>query len=235
MPESAFSYVLQDWDQSFCVEQAFGPSAEVIKKILGLRQSVDSLERMNVDMSKQVLDYRAARPAPKPAEEGVILVTSADGKGIVMRHSEEEKAEKKHKTKAHRGKGEKANQKRMATVGAVYTVDRYFRTAEQVVAALFRDEEPRPWQKRPAPQHKHVWGSLPVAGDDDEMISGMNVVYSWLQQEVEDRSLNSGRPVTPNPYREFKGDEVFYLDLFGLSNNALFGKKRGFGTILNDD
>src|SRR5581483_2227765 len=61
LPESAFSYVLEDWDQSFCVEQAFGPSAEVIKKILGLRQSVDSLERMNVDMSKQVLDYRAAQ------------------------------------------------------------------------------------------------------------------------------------------------------------------------------
>jgi len=25
LPESVFSYVLQDWDQSFCVEQAFGP------------------------------------------------------------------------------------------------------------------------------------------------------------------------------------------------------------------
>jgi hypothetical protein len=28
LPESVFSYVLQDWDQSFCVEQAFGPSAQ---------------------------------------------------------------------------------------------------------------------------------------------------------------------------------------------------------------
>jgi len=26
-----------------------------------------------------------------------------------------------------------------------------------------------------------------------------------------------------------------YLDLFGLSSNALFTKKRGIGTILNDD
>ncbi len=195
LPASVFSYVLQDWDQSFCVEQAFGPSAEVIKKILGLRQSVDSLERMNVDMSQQVLDYRAARPAPKRAEEGEILVTSADGKGIVMRHGEEEKADKKPKTKAHRGKGEKANQKRMATVGAVYTVDRYVRTAQEVVAALFRDEEPRPAQKRPEPQHKHVWASLPVSGDDDEMISGMNVVYTWLRQEVEDRRRDSGQEI----------------------------------------
>jgi hypothetical protein len=40
---------------------------------------------------------------------------------------------------------------------------------------------------------------------------------------------------------EGKGDskkeanEYFYLDLFGLSSNALFTKNRGLGTILNDD
>ena len=32
-----------------------------------------------------------------------------------------------------------------------------------------------------------------------------------------------------------EADEAFYLDLFGLSSNALFTKKRGLGTILNDD
>ena len=30
-------------------------------------------------------------------------------------------------------------------------------------------------------------------------------------------------------------DEYFYLDLFGNSGNSLFTKKRGLGTILNDD
>jgi hypothetical protein len=40
---------------------------------------------------------------------------------------------------------------------------------------------------------------------------------------------------------EVKGDskretnETFYLDLFGLSSNAVFTKNRGLGTILNDD
>jgi len=40
---------------------------------------------------------------------------------------------------------------------------------------------------------------------------------------------------------EVKGDskreasKTFYLDLFGLSGNALFTKNRGVGTILNDD
>jgi len=32
-----------------------------------------------------------------------------------------------------------------------------------------------------------------------------------------------------------EADETFYVDLFGLSSNALFTKKRGTGTILNDD
>ncbi len=32
-----------------------------------------------------------------------------------------------------------------------------------------------------------------------------------------------------------EADEYFYLDLFGLSTNALFTKSRGTGTILNDD
>ena len=32
-----------------------------------------------------------------------------------------------------------------------------------------------------------------------------------------------------------EADETFYLDLFGLSSNALFTKSRGLGTILNDD
>lgn len=32
-----------------------------------------------------------------------------------------------------------------------------------------------------------------------------------------------------------ESDETFYLDLFGLSRNALFSKNRGIGKILNDD
>ena len=32
-----------------------------------------------------------------------------------------------------------------------------------------------------------------------------------------------------------EADETFYLDLFDNSSNSLFSKKRGLGTILNDD
>ena len=32
-----------------------------------------------------------------------------------------------------------------------------------------------------------------------------------------------------------EADDYFYLDLFGNSSNSLLAKKRGIGTILNDD
>lgn len=183
LPESVFSYVLQDWDQSFCVEQAFGPSAQAIARILGLRQGVDSLERMNLEVSQYVVDFREARPLPEPEKEGELLVLSADGKGVVMRRDGVTQAP------SHRHKGEKASQKRMATVGAAYTVDRYRRTPEEVVAALFRDNPAAPPPRRPQPQYKHVWACLSIVDEDEgQTISGVDIVYSWLQDEAKLRN-----------------------------------------------
>jgi hypothetical protein len=77
----------------------------------------------------------------------------------------------------------------MATVGAVYSVDRYVRTPEQVVAAFFRDS-PRPEEKRPGPRHKQVWASLPQA---DVQASGMEAVFLWLLWELGRRSPGGGQ------------------------------------------
>ncbi len=41
--------------------------------------------------------------------------------------------------------------------------------------------------------------------------------------------------IVVNCDKKKEADETFYLDLFGLSSNALFTKSRGVGTILNDD
>jgi hypothetical protein len=173
LPAGTFSYVLQDWDQSLCVEQAFGQAARTIERILGLQQSVDSLEHQNQEMADNVTAFLLNRPEPDAA--GEVLVLSADGKGIVMRRDAADPA-----PAAHRTKGEKASQKRMATVGTVYGVDRYPRTAEEVVAALFRDT-PEPPARRPRPQEKVVWASLPR---DDRPGSGTNAVFAWMVGEL---------------------------------------------------
>ena len=181
LPASSFSYVLQDWDQGLCVEQAFGQARSTVARILGWPQSVDSLEHMNVEMAQAVADFRENRPQPDPQTEGAILVTSADGKGIVMRRSADAPA-----PAAHRTKGEKASQKRMATVGTAYTVDRYVRTPDEVLAALFR-EGPTP-PPRPQPRHKRVWASLPQPDADGVAQTSQDVVYTWLLNEVAERN-----------------------------------------------
>jgi hypothetical protein len=181
LPASVFSYVLQDWDQGLCVEQAFGQAQSTVARMLNLNQSVDSLEQMNGQMAEQVTAFRENRPRPDPATEGPILVTSGDGKGIVLRRSADDPA-----PAAHRTKGQKASQKRMATVGTAYTVDRYVRTPEEVVAALFRDgPQPPP---RPQPCHKRVWASLPQEDADGNVQASLDLVYAWLLNEVAERN-----------------------------------------------
>ena len=187
LPESDFSYVLQDWDQNLCVEQAFGKAASVIGRVLDIGQHVDTLERMNNHMAEHVSDYRDNRPMPDPADEGEVMVLSADGKGVVMRGDDKPK-------KAHRGKGDKASTKRMAIVGTAYTVDRYVRTPEQVVAALFREADSLPTPDRPEPKHKHVWASLPTE-HDGQQVSAVDIVYPWLLNEVAERNRTLTKPM----------------------------------------
>lgn len=186
LPDSAFSYVLQDWDQSLCVEQAFGQAGGTVARMLGLKQAVDSLERMNQEMAQEVTTFMLNRPQPE--REGELVVASADQKGVVMRRATDDPPPKGHRTK-----GDKASRKRMATVATVYTVDRYRRTPEEVVAALFRDA-PEPARDRPRPQGKEVWASLPRP---EQPGSGLESAFTWLAGElfVHGRGTDPAKPL----------------------------------------
>jgi hypothetical protein len=87
--------------------------------------------------------------------------------------------------------GSRVNGKRMATVGAVYSIDPYVRGPEEVVAALFRDANYTP-PPRPQPCCKHVWASLPQ-GEGQEH-SSMDMVFDWLLWEYVRRNPDSRRP-----------------------------------------
>jgi hypothetical protein len=141
LPESEYSYVLQDWAQALGVEHAFARTAEVLRMILGLKLPVDSLERMNRKMSESVAGFRQSRPAPAAKDEGAILVATADNKGVPMRRPADQLP-----AGARRKKGEKANKKQMAAVGCVYTVAPKVRTAEGggSFVSAFAKERPDP-------------------------------------------------------------------------------------------
>jgi hypothetical protein len=186
LPESVFSYVLQDWDQSLAMEQAFGQVSQTIERMLHLRQSVDSLEGMNRQMAQDVGWFRELQVTPPPAEEGPIVVLTADCTGVVIRGQGSPTV-----CGGQRPAGQRANQKRMATVGAVYTVEPYVRTADEVVAALFRDPDYQP-RPRPEPRHKHIWASLPVT--EPQPCRSIDVVFTWLQWEFAQRNPHLQRP-----------------------------------------
>ena len=83
----------------------------------------------------------------------------------------------------------------MAVVGAIYSVDRFVRTPEQVTAALFRDPR-QPGEKapqRPEPVGKHVWASLSEAADGNQS-KPIKEVFGWRRSRSWQRlGARSGR------------------------------------------
>ncbi len=189
LPESGFSYVLQDWNQALGVEHAFSRVSETMERILGFDQSVDSLERMNRQMAGDVGGFRASRKAPPRQEEGEIVVISADNKGIPMCRPADQRP-----VGSHRKKGEKANKKQMATVGTVYTVDPHVRTAEDVVAALFRDDASQKNEDVPTARHKRTWSSLNME-ENGQTDLGEDIVFQWMAQEESRRNPKGEKPL----------------------------------------
>jgi hypothetical protein len=198
LPDSDYSYVLQDWNQMLGCEHAFEQVSRTMEAILGQTQPVDSLETMNRQMAEAVETFRAARPMPAASAEGELQVLSADGKGVVIRRGAGDAP-----PKAHRGKGDKANKKRMAVVGAVYSIDRNVRTPEDVVAALFRDPivPGAVVPERPVPVGKHVWARLSRAANGS-LGEPLEAVFGWLQAEATARTPAPPADGTPAPPRE---------------------------------
>lgn len=192
LPESKFSYLLQDWDQSFAMEEPFGQVSKRMDKILNLKQHVDSLERMNREMAKQAEAFRKSQEIPVPEDEGAIFVQTADGKGVPIRRPADAPAiyEHRHKT------GPKPGRKKMATVGAVYSIDPFPRTPEEVVESLFRDPaQPRPKRKRPGPCHKRVMASLSYSNAEGEEINGRAKVFGWISDQMQQRNPDNQKPI----------------------------------------
>jgi len=183
LPENEYSYVLQDWAGALCVDHAFGRTAQTLQEILGLSLAVDSLERMSRTMSVSVESFRTSLKKPPANEEGEILVTTADGKGVPMRRPADQQP-----VGARRKKGEKANKKQMATIGCVYTVDPKHRMPEDVVEALFRERpaEKRTQAREPVAQHKRAWSSLSYEWGDIQ-VDAETGVFTWMAQEANKR------------------------------------------------
>jgi len=192
LPESKFSFLLQDWDQFLAVETPYNKVNETIKKILKFPQSVDSLERINKKMSSSVGAFWDAQPAPNAKEEGELLVFGADGKGVPIRKEKEESANPVHSNEEME---EKPGRKKMALVGSVYSVDRYKRTPDEILQALFRDKPKSPEKpdSRPIPAHKRVRVSL-LRDEKDKSAPSYDEIFGWMAKEGNERNPKREKP-----------------------------------------
>jgi len=147
------------------INNSFDESLEQIK-----RETMGSLpkrqaQELTAKLAQDFDDYYAlplmVNPSCDLRAKEQILVITADGKGIVMHPDGLREATRRaseqssNKQRTRLSPGEKANRKRMATVVAVYEVEPYQRTAEQILK-----QEEAPDTPRPRPQDKRVFAKV---------------------------------------------------------------------------
>lgn len=193
LPAGKFSYLLQDWDQGLAVESPYQQFNGVLQRMLGLEQSVASLEQMTRTMAEAVEGFWAEQTPVPAARAEQIVVLSADGKGVPMRKPAAAPPIAAHQHQ----KGPKPGRKKMAVVGAVYQVDRYQRTPEEVVEALFREPgavDPREKAARyhPVPEHKR--SRVNLTAPEAATVGPTEAMFAWLADEARSRDPGEQLP-----------------------------------------
>lgn len=197
LPEDEASYVLQDWLQRFCVQNSFDHSVESLRELLSIRVGKRSAERLNQKLGEAAESYQeSCRERPLEDEEELIVVT-ADGKGVPMCQTLEERmglpeppwkkrrrkqlAEKNQDRAQKRlGPGHGKTHKQMAYVGAVYTIAPWKRSTEEITDDLLRKESSA---DRPKPKNKHLYVEM-THYQEDERIDGQPQLFKSLWKEV---------------------------------------------------
>jgi hypothetical protein len=189
LPRRQYSYWFQHWLGVFVVDDAHAEALQKLQTILGLEVSVKASEDLNREQGSDVEPFQNHLPTPEATEEGPLLVVTADCKGVPLVRSALPPAEEPidvplpKLANPRRGKGEKANKKKMAAVGAVYTIDPFVRTADEVIDEVMRKKAAK---RRPKPAHKRVRA---------ELLVGKAALFLWLADEVIRRNPTQTKPL----------------------------------------
>src|SRR3954447_6617590 len=223
LPQRQYSYLLQQWLGAFVVDDAHAEAIRKLGTILGLEIAVKASEDLNREQASDVEVFQDNLPIPEAAVEGPLLVVTADCKGVPLVRKAVQEIEGlpapggrgrrgRFLGCQRRGKGEKANKKQMAAVGAVYTTKTFAGTADDVIDEVMRKEARR---RRPSPQDKRVRA---------ELLVGKVALFLWLAQEVIRRNpqgtklvifLSDGERALHDRQSEYlPEDTVCILDLF---------------------
>lgn len=186
------SYLFEEFSQYFCIDQSYSQAATGVETVLKQQVPVDSLQRINRRMGDQAAEFLDELPTPPRNEEGQLLVFTGDGKGVPL------VTEDTARLAAFEDRPERPGNRRMAILGSVYSVDRYVRTPEEIVSALFRDGDRPQMADRPKPQFKHTRACFAKLYDADTdeptLVPGSFEAFSWANEQVAQR-LRRNQPL----------------------------------------
>ena len=179
LPEWKYSYLLQEWGLAFSCKDAFAEAGQTLEQILGLGLAVGTLERLSQQVAVGVSPFRQDQPVPPPKEEAEFLVATVDCKGVPLTREPGVKS----KQGKRRTKGEQKTQKKMACVAAVYTIEPFVRTPEEILDEVQRKAAA---VKRPVPYHKRVQA---------ELLDNKASVFDSIAQQIHQRQLEAPKTV----------------------------------------
>lgn len=185
LPEEEYSYALQEIIQHLTTEVPYTTARDLVNRLLKTGVTVDSMERINQHAGDMVHGFRETQSVPPAATEAEILVSTADGKGVPIRHTRD----RARICEQRLGSGPKPERKRMAVVGAVYTISPFIRTPAQILEALFCEpdqviRQDRP--KRPSPRNKRVVAHLTRQVDGTEL-NATQSTFEWISRQIRER------------------------------------------------
>ena len=170
LPTELHSHGLRELAAVESARGSFDDARSALRRATGVEIGKRQVEQL---AGRAAVDFAAyyERPTRTPADDGDVLVLSADGKGIVMRSDALRPATAKAaakatgKLKTRLSKGEKRNRKRMAEVGAVYDVTPVVRNPTDIIGSDPHAGKP------PAPTAKNKWLTASVVDDAATVIS----------------------------------------------------------------
>lgn len=167
LPLGSYSHTLQRQMACATAKESYDEVMITIRDRTGVtvpkRQIEQAARRASCDFDL-FYEQQRSQNAREVKKTGPILVITADGKGVPMRKSGLREAtrraaeERKPHLKHRRSPGEKSKTKRMSTVAAVYTIEPFLRTPEQIVRELAPVHDALP--PRPRPEDKRIWASV---------------------------------------------------------------------------
>ena len=212
LPSGEYSYVMEDWQQKLCVKEAFAEGVDGLGAILGFQVSVETAEAMNLRMAEYAEPFRLQQPAPEATAEETILVATADGTSVPMHREDRTK-------RPSAEAGTRKGSTRRAYVGAVYSIEPFARSAQEVLDELLREQAAT---RRPRPQGKRLWAEM-ASAREDLLASGSEFVFIEMALDVASRDpdrqltlvcLMDGEQKLWDLQREWLGRSVEILDLF---------------------